>query len=383
MRISVIGGFEAGSQKAHAINTVKMAQGFSRLGHEVSIICRQSEKGESPQQLANIYGLKENLKWLQVPSRVWIFNLDKVWLFSLWALPVFLKQKSDLAFVRHYVFPWLSSIFGFQTIAEKHTAVGHQSRPFRCLVRATKHNHFRLWVTISHRLADYYHQQGVPKQKLLVLPDAVDLHLFQRPPELPPSPYLDRSINVAYVGHLYDYKGIPTILETAAKLPEIQFHLVGGLPDDLKQQQQRSQNLGLQNVTFHGLKPQIDVPNFLWHADVLLLPPSQNHPSATWTSPVKLAEYLASETPVVATDIPALRDWLTDEEVEFVLPDNPESMADGIRRLLDDRARSDQLRSAGLQKAQTLSYEKRAAAILEDCGLPITGSSVPCGLIAL
>ena len=231
------------------------------------------------------------------------------------------------------------------------------------------HRAFRFWVTISQRLADYYHSLLVPKEKLIVLPDAVDLCLFQRPHYLNPSPYADKRPNVTYVGHLYDYKGIPTILRAAARLPDVHFHLVGGWPEDIARQRKRAQELGLTNVTFHGLKPHSAVPPFLWHADVVLLPPSQYHPSAAWTSPVKLGEYLASGTPVVATDILALRSWVTEKEVEFVPPDNAEGIAEGIRRVLNDSERSKRLRTNGLRKARELSYERRAEAILNRCGL--------------
>jgi glycosyltransferase involved in cell wall biosynthesis len=172
-----------------------------------------------------------------------------------------------------------------------------------------------------------------------------------------------------YVGHLYDYKGIPTVLESAARLPDVHFHLVGGWPEDIHRQQRRTQELRLASVTFHGLKPHSAVPRFLWHADVLLLPLSQHHPSAAWTSPLKLGEYLASGTPVVATDVPALRDWVTDDEVEFVPPDDAGALAEGIRRVLRDKARAEQLRVAGLRKAQDFSYKRRAIAILERCKL--------------
>ena len=41
MKILVASAFEASSQWAHAINTVKMAQGFARLGHAVTLVCRR------------------------------------------------------------------------------------------------------------------------------------------------------------------------------------------------------------------------------------------------------------------------------------------------------------------------------------------------------
>lgn len=370
MRILVASAFEASSQLANAINTVKMAQGFARLGHQVTIVCRQPPEGiVSPEKLAKIYGLTEPLVWVQLPSKIFGYSINQNWRFALLALSVALQKRPNLVYARNYIFPWLTSKLRIVTVAEKHSPIETNTAPFRRLVDATRHPNFYLWVTISHRLANYYHSQGVPEKKLIVLSDAVDLKLFQRPDRLPASPYAENCTNVAYVGHLYDYKGIPTVLEAAAIALDVRFHFVGGLAKDIDKQQKRSQALKLHNVTFHGLKPQVEVPNFLWHADVLLLPPSQHHPSAAWTSPVKLGEYLASGTPIVATDIPALRDWLTDKEVEFVEPDNAEAMVEGIRHLLNDLQRSEQLRRYGLVKAQELSYEQRAEAILNSCGL--------------
>jgi len=376
MHILVSCEFEASYQKAHAINTIKMAQGFARLGHDVTVVCREPPEGSvSPDQLAKIYGLTEPLRWVQLPRKILGWSTDTYWRTALLTLPTALQIRPDLVFARGYLFPWLSSKLGMATVAEKHSRVGVVNSRFFRLVKGTHHRAFLVWLTISHRLADYYHSQGVPKEKLLVLPDAVDLKLYQRPECLPDSPYPANCANVAYVGHLYDYKGIPTVLEAAAKLPEVIFHFVGGWQEDIDRHQKRVEELKLQNVIFHGLKPQVEVPNFLWHADILLLPPSQHHPSAAWTSPVKLGEYLASGTPVVATDILALRDWLTDEEVEFVQPDNPEALAQGIGRLLSDKSRVEQLRVAGLKKAQALSYEKRVEAILKYCGLSLYGTT--------
>jgi glycosyltransferase involved in cell wall biosynthesis len=366
MRILVAGAFEALSLWASAINTVKMAQGFARLGHEVTIVCRQSPGGKvPPEKLAHIYGVTEPLRWIQVPWKVLSCPVGLHWRFALLALPSALWIRPDLVFARNYIFPWLSSKWGIVTVAESHTNPDNNAASFLRLVDATRHRAFRLWVTISQRLADGYHSLGVPREKLIVLPDAVDLELFQRPTQLPPDPYPDGAPIVAYTGHYFeDYKGIPTILKAAALLPEVQFHLVGGQPQEVARQQARIQEMGLSNVTLHGLKPHAEVPPFLWHADVLLMPPSAEHPSATWTSPVKLGEYLASGTPVVATAIPALRDWLTDEEVAFVSPDDAEALASGIRALLDDPALARSLAAAGMSKAPSLSYSRRAETIL-------------------
>jgi glycosyltransferase involved in cell wall biosynthesis len=366
MHILVASALVASSQMASAINTVKMAQGFARLGHTVTIICRQPWAGQVPaDRLAKAYGLTEKLDWIQVPGSILV---DRNWIFSLLAWRVARHIQPDLAFTRSYIFPWLSSRFGVTTAAESHAHPDNRTLPFLLMVRATRHRSFRLWVTISQHLADHYHSLGVPREKLAILADAVDLRLFQRPFRLPPNPFPDDGPNVVYAGHLYDYKGIPTVLESAKRLPNVQIHLVGGWPKDIARQERKARQLGIENVSFHGLKPQSDVPPFLWHADVLLLPPSQHHPSAAWTSPLKLGEYLASGTPVVASDIPALRDWVTDDEVEFVLPDDAKDLACGIQRVLDDRRRAEHLSAKGLQRAQSMSYRHRAKIILQRCG---------------
>jgi glycosyltransferase involved in cell wall biosynthesis len=374
MRILVVSAFEALSHWAHAINTIKMAQGFARLGHQVSIVCHQCPEGKvPPRTLAESYGLTAPIHWVQLPSIRWpqppqrLFRRFAVehWNFALLALPVALWKRPDLVLARNYIFPWLSSKLGMTTVAEAHTQTRRSNKPFLRLVAASRHRAFRLWITTSECLTDYYHSLGVPREKLVVLQNGVDLRLFQRPPYLPASPFSNDGPNIVYTGHLYDYKGIPTILEAAAQLSNVHFHLVGGWPDDISRQKQRARELGLTNVTFHGLKPHSAIPLFLWHANVLLLPPSAHHPSAAWTSPVKLGEYLASGVPVVATSIPALRDWLTDAEAKFVDPDDPKSLAQGIIDILKDPEYATALSQQGLKKAETLSYEHRAERILQ------------------
>ena len=371
MKVLVACVFDAGSQWAHAINVVKMAHGFARLGHRVTIVCRRPSTGRVPlDALHRTYGLTERMRWVQVPRRVLGFRTHEYSRgLALMTLLAAFWARADLVYARGNLFPGVSSQFGFPTIAEKHTGIGATGPGFRLLVTAARHPRFLTWVTISDRLAAYYASQGVPTRKVCVQPDAVDLEQFERPRTPSPSPY-SGGPNAVYTGHLYDHKGVPTILEAAAQLPEVSFHLVGGWTDDISRQEALAEAHGLRNVTFHGLKPQADLPPYLWHADVLLLPPSRRHASAAWTSPVKLAEYLASGTPVVATRIPALEDWLTEDEVVFVSPDDGAALAGGVRAVLDEGEAARRRTAAGLQKARGWSYERRVTKILQHARVP-------------
>lgn len=369
MKIIVASAFEAASLKAHAINTVKIAEGFARLGHQVHLICIAPRKGPVPvSQLEAHYGIRCPVQWHQLPARILGFKITHHWSFFWLALPVILRLSPDLLYSRSYILPAMASRLGIPTIGETHAWPDNQTAQFRTFIQATRQKAFHRCVTISHRLAERYAELGADPEKLLVLPDAVDLDMFIRPEHLlaEASPYAGHGPHVVYAGHLYDYKGIPTILQAAALLPNVQFHLVGGLPVDIQRQGQIIESMGLQNVTLHGLKPYGEVPPYLWHANVLLLPPSAEHPSAAWTSPVKLGEYLASGVPVVATRIPALLDWLNEEQVCFVEPDSPSAMANAIQQLVTNPDLAGRFAEAGCQKAKELTYEGRVARMLAD-----------------
>jgi glycosyltransferase involved in cell wall biosynthesis len=369
VHIVVAGAFEAGSAYAHAINTVKTAEGFAAHGHEVRVLCFRPEDGEiGPAELAERYGLRRPMEWTQVPRRVFGRKLSVHWGYATAAGVRLMRRPPDLLYARNYVLPWLGGRLGIPTVVESHAHVGNRTRELLLCVRGTRMASLKGLVTISPRLAEYYVELGAPREKLLVLPDAVDLDLFTRPKPSPESPYRTSRPVAAYAGHLYEYKGIPTILGAAALLDDVEFHLIGGWPEDVDRVRREAEALELGNVVFHGLRPLSEVPPFLWGADVLLLPPSANHPSALWTSPVKLGEYLASETPVVASRIPALEYWLRRDEVRFFTPDDADSLAAAIRWTLNDPACTREQVQRGLALARTLSYERRAGAVLAHIG---------------
>jgi glycosyltransferase involved in cell wall biosynthesis len=255
---------------------------------------------------------------------------------------------------------------GIPVAAESHAHPGAGGAPLGRMVHAAAHQpEFRTVVTIAPILRDHFVGLGVPEHKVLILPDGVDLKMFRRPETWQRTVTRQRP-RVVYAGHLYDYKGVPTLLDAAAQLRDCDFVLVGGTEEDLRRQRSRISASGLDNVTLEGWRPHTDVPSYLWNADVLVLPPSRQHPSANWTSPVKLGEYLASGVPVAATRIPALQYWLRDGEVFFVEPDDPVSLAEGIRRLLaDSRMVRSMTRKARLL-AESLSYEGRCDRIIDE-----------------
>ncbi len=168
---------------------------------------------------------------------------------------------------------------------------------------------------------------------------------------------------VAYAGHLYPWKGGDVFVRALSSLPETRGLIVGGRPGDADFSRVRElvRELGLdERVTVTGLVPRADVPERLASADVLVLPTVAT-PSARYTSPLKLFEYMASGRPIVASDLEPIREVLTDgQNARLVPPGEPAALATAVRDLLADPAQAEQLARTAFEQASSYSWSRRA-----------------------
>ena len=168
---------------------------------------------------------------------------------------------------------------------------------------------------------------------------------------------------VAYAGHLYAWKGVDVFLDALRQVPDVRGLIVGGhdKEPDLARLRDRAAQLGLTDrVTFTGLVPPSAVAAYLRAARVLVLPNPASAISTRYTSPLKLFEYMAAGKPIVASDLPSIREVLRDEEnALLVTPGDPTALAAGVRRLLDDATLSDRLSLTAATDVRAYSWDRR------------------------
>lgn len=371
LKIAVISEIPLGSHRAHAINVIKTAGGFARLGHHVTLLCREPEKSEASLSIA------QHLAHFAEPSlRVEFIREDRsvaappAARFAKAAIAKAIAIGTDLIYARHFEGATEAAAAGIPTILETHSHVSDERPEIRRAFDATQSDTHPLAIisTISPVLRDNYLERGADSARVILVPDGVDLTMFSPPKGQPPSsPFATwPSPAIVYAGHLYDYKGIPTILRAAARLSQATFHLVGGLAEDLARVREAIERDRVPNVVVHGMVNHADVPRYLWHAGVLLLPPEADHPSAQWTSPVKLGEYLASERPIVASHIPGLTSWVQEPAVRWFKPGDDADLAHAILASLNEPATASHARTlAARNRAKELSYSARAQSMLD------------------
>ena len=125
MKVVGASPLEAGSQWAHALNTIKMADGFSKIGHDVTLITRRENGREtkSKQELVDMYGIDDRLDWLQLKTgHMGIDVFRQGFPFSWKACRLARSMRPGLVYGRDFYFPWLCARAGINAAAESQTA---------------------------------------------------------------------------------------------------------------------------------------------------------------------------------------------------------------------------------------------------------------------
>jgi teichuronic acid biosynthesis glycosyltransferase TuaH len=135
-----------------------------------------------------------------------------------------------------------------------------------------------------------------------LIPNGVDVELFRtprsRPADLPPAPV------ALYVGTLHAERiDIPLVFELARARPDLRLVLVGpvSLPGDVVAELEKEPAIHLL-----GPRPYDQVPAYLQHADVVVIPHLVN-PFTESLDPIKAYECLAAGRPTVATPVAGFR----------------------------------------------------------------------------
>jgi glycosyltransferase involved in cell wall biosynthesis len=178
---------------------------------------------------------------------------------------------------------------------------------------------------------------------------------------------LDRRIAM-YTGKIYaGYEEVDLIVRAAALASsrEVEFVLVGGREDHVDVWRAEVAKRRAGNVRFTGFVPPSEVHRYQAAADVLLLYYPSGSELNAYRSPAKLFAYMASGVPVVAVDLPVLREVLGEPPAAVLVPpDSPEELAAGIQVVLEDSQRAATIASAARARVTEFTWDARAARVL-------------------
>ncbi len=360
------------SQMAHTAQIAKMSQALSQKVDNFELIT-SGNLGAAirglDQEFKDWYNLHRDFKLVRLPVHLRkCFPFPKTYqssrYFKLALLYTYLKSPS-LVYCRTVPLVERLLKMGIPVLWEWHEPIKDGSSESNFF----KYKNLVGVVTLSQKLAEQYIQIGLDAEKVLVAHSAVELENFL--------PHQDQKIArnnlhlplnqkiIVYSGHLYEGKGIKTIIETAHLLPEYQFILVGGWTGDIERVKKLCQDENLLNVRLIGHVPQSQLSSYLYAADILILPTSQYWNLATFTSPLKLFEYMAVKKPIVASALPNIMTVLRNRENALLAePDDALSFQQAINELIEKPDLADNIAESAYQEVKNFTWEKRAERVL-------------------
>ncbi len=201
---------------------------------------------------------------------------------------------------------------------------------------------------------------GVESERIFVRSMGVDLETRF----VASTPFEDRS-GLVFVGRLVEKKGVDVLLRALAHLVEEQagqyLTIVGDGPlaDTLRQ---LATELGCgDHITFTGPVPNTVIPEILNRARVAVVPSIVAADGDQEGLGLVAVEAMGCACAVVASDLPALRDVITDGESGLMVePGNIDDLAWALRRLDEDPELAGRLAAAGHRQAAKFSWSTAA-----------------------
>lgn len=297
-------------------------------------------------------------------------------------------RRYDVVYARQIVIAawWaglLGKLYGAQVVYEAHDwETANPSRAKERWAEGLLHLMDRVALTRADAvvsLTDHFlrelDQLGWRPERAAVIPDAFDATVYlpqdraaaRRLFGLPPDQFV-----IVYAGMTFAHRGLDRLVQAFAQagLPDANLIFVGGRPAEVAALREQVASLNLaERVQFVMPQPQPVVAQYLAAADVLAIPDTVTDVTA---SPLKLFEYMAMGRPIIAVDLPALREVIDERAARFVRRGDVDDLRTALEELAADPQRRERLGQAAAEQAQPWTYRRRAERIiaLADALLP-------------
>jgi len=242
------------------------------------------------------------------------------------------------------------------------------------LWRSVLRSSTRLIVLASYAREWAIHQHGIPRERIDVVVNGVDLNHFSGTAmdavETRTQLGLkDAAVVIGYAGTFLEWQGVLECVRVGARvlqqLPDARFLMVGAGPD-LEKTKQLAIELGVNDrFVFTGLVPPEEVPRYMRAMDIFLLARPPDLLKNQLATPLKLLEAMAAGSAVVITPVQGLTEVVRDRETGLVAHDgSTEAIARAVVEIAIDHPLRSRLVGAARAEIETKYSWKVAAADL-------------------
>lgn len=336
---------------AQSVHQYEFAKRLVENGFEVHLVCRRPQAPPEIDDgivfhkiMSKEFPLKrpvftlDTVRFLKNLLKSHKFDLihDRGYLFG--GAGTKIANKNDIPVILQIDDDWIET----EALASRITSTNfYKSRALKwCKKLLTKVDYaFTVSETLRQRVISNW---GGAEKKISVIPNGADIEKFRpdrEPMGLRQKLGLDEDTKViTFVGALGPWHGVNYLVEAAPlilkKVPDAHLWLVGGAQEyDSMYLKDLISNLKIEdNVHIIGSRPSAEIPRILVESDVGVAP----YPEFDMGfSPLKIFEYMAAGVPIVSSDLPSIREILSDNETGILVePENIEVLAGAITEVL-------------------------------------------------
>ena len=310
MRICYISNSAAPSKNASSLQTAKLCETISKIGHKVNLILPNT--GELDKNYFSFYNIKHKFKI----TRLNYFNKFprgvNYYLYSFFSILFSDYKKKDLFITRNFLTSFLLCFLKKKHVFEIHDDISIEGRLVKFLVKKLKilnNDSILKIITTTRSLKTRYIKYGVKKEKIVVLHNASSLKSKMKKYYLNP-----KKLNIGYFGSIYNSRGIEMIIRISKIDSKNDYFVYGGSKEqilDIKK------NLKNKNIYFYPHIPYSKVYKKLLNIDVCILPYTSKitvsgnvGDISKYTSPLKLFDYMKLGKLILCSNLKVLNEVL-------------------------------------------------------------------------
>ncbi|WP_085300423.1 glycosyltransferase family 4 protein [Cognaticolwellia mytili] len=329
------------SKDGQFVHVEELTNAFIEQGHDLKFVAPSLNENSD---FGHDGGFVTKLKKLLPRSLYELLELS----YSLWIFIKLVKAikqfNPEFIYERYNLYQpagiWASRLFNIPLILEVNAPLVYERKTYSglSLVRFAKWIENYTWKNATHTLpvtdvlADHLRKAGVKEENISVIHNGVNQPFIDQMLAKPINSN-KKEIVIGFTGFIHPWHGMDKAIEAIAKHKTLPLKLIcvgnGNILPDLKAQ---AESLGISDkVEFAGLVTRDKVLNYVEQFDIALQPDVTDY-----ASPLKMFEYMAVGSIIIAPDCPNIREILSDDTALFFEKGNQTSFIEQLVFAIDN-----------------------------------------------
>lgn len=363
-KIAYIARATVPSSSTNSIHVAKIADAFASISEDFRLIVFG---GDTKASLREVYGIRNEFPIYRIDKGADTRFSQIKW--AIKAVGLAGRQQCGVIVTRDPFCAVVAVIRGMDAVLDLHGDIKHLTGRFyrmlklRMLVDSKKLH----LVTISQGLKDHYVKNyKLKSERITVLHDGADLEDFE--------PYAGKrlelnkdSLHIGYFGKILVGKGIDLIRRLAIIDSSDIYDIYGGTREDAEKECEKPFP---ENVVFHGRLNNKEIPAIMCDMDLLILPNQDEQMTmgeniGKFTSPLKLFEYMASGRCLLASDLPVIREVLSNNNSYLADSSDENDWAKCIEDIKSNPDNAKGRANRAKEDVKKYSWKSRAKAMMD------------------